>query len=75
MDTYTQLLVYLAAPAIIGIVTALIALWREFYQHKLHVAEHYVKKDDLSELKEDSKEMKKVMYQIAGKVGVRLDKE
>lgn len=75
MENYVQLLIYLAGPAIIGIVSAIIAQYREFYQFKLHVAENYLKKSDIEELKMDSKEMKKMIYQIAGKVGVGSPEE
>lgn len=73
-QAYVQLLLYLAAPAILGIVGAIIKIWIDFTAYKLHVSENYVKRADLHEIKEDTKEMKSVIYQIAGKVGVPINR-
>lgn len=74
MDSYQQLLLYLAGPSIIGLVTAIIFLWREITAYKLHVAETYVKKGDLNELKKDVREMKGVIYDVASKLGVSIQR-
>jgi hypothetical protein len=74
LDQYTQLLIYLAGPAIVGIVGALIKLWRDFVDYKLHVAERYVKKEDIHELTQDTKEMKGVLYQVAAKLGIAINR-
>lgn len=71
-NAYIQLLIYLAGPAILGMVGAIIKLWRDFTDHKLHVAENYVKKEDMQEIKQDTKEMKGIIYQIAAKIGVSI---
>lgn len=74
MDSYQQLLLYLAGPAIVGLVTAVVFLWREFASYKLHIAENYVKKGDLEEMKRDVRDMKSVVYEIAAKVGVTIQR-
>jgi len=73
LTPYTQLLIYLAGPAIIGLVTALIYLWREFTAYKLYIAENYVKQEAIHGIQRDMREMKGVLYQIAAKVGVPIN--
>lgn len=74
-DAYVQLLIYLAAPLILLLIGGVIALWKDVQNHKLHVSENYTKKTDIDKVKEDTDEMKKLMYAIAGKVGVAFSKE
>lgn len=69
---YLNLLVYLAGPAIVGLVTAVVFLWRDLTNLKIHVAENYVKQKALGDLQKDTEEMKSIMYQIAAKVGVPI---
>ena len=42
---------------------------------QLHVAEHYPKKDDLKELKAEVQGIARIIYEIAGKLGVPIRKE
>lgn len=70
MDTYIQLLIYLAPTAIVGLFTALIALWNSHTNLKLHISEHYIKKDIFAEVQKEIRQMNITMYQIAGKLGI-----
>lgn len=66
----SQILVYLIGAAIVGIVVALITLWREFAAHKLHVAEVYMNSHDVDEIKRDLRELRDVVFKIAVKMDV-----
>lgn len=74
LEAYVQLLVYLAGPAVIALITVVVYIWRDFTSYKLYVAENYVKQQVLREMQNDMKEMKNVLYQIAAKVGVSINK-
>jgi len=66
----SQVIVYLIGAAIVGIVVALITLWREFAAHKLHVAEVYMNSHDVDEIKRDLRELRDVVFKIAVKMDV-----
>lgn len=42
---------------------------------KLHVSEYYMKKDDLGEMKRDVRELRHVVFEIAGKLGIPVRQE
>lgn len=66
----SQVIVYLIGAAIVGIVVALITLWREFAAHKLHVAEVYMNSHDVDEIKRDLRELRDIVWKIAAKMDV-----
>lgn len=66
----SQVIVYLIGASIVGIVVALITLWREFAAHKLHVAEVYMNSHDVDEIKRDLRELRDVVFKIAVKMDV-----
>lgn len=66
----SQVIVYLIGAAIVGIVVALITLWREFAAHKLHVAEVYMNSHDVDEIKRDLRELRDIVWKIAAKMEV-----
>ena len=66
----SQIIVYLIGTAVVGIVVALITLWREFAAHKLHVAEVYMNSHDVDEIKRDLRELRDVVFKIAVKMDV-----
>ena len=71
MDESIQgLITTLIGAAIAGIVTALVALWREFSAHKLHVAEQYANKELLDEFKGDLKELRYIVWRIAERLEI-----
>lgn len=71
MDESIQgLITTLIGAAIVGIVTALVALWREFSAHKLHVAEQYANKELLDEFKGDLKELRYIVWRIAERLEI-----
>lgn len=74
MDEYTKLLVYLSGPAIVGLVTAVVALWREISELKLHISEHYVKQTTLQDIQDKVSDTRELVIAIAAKVGVPVSK-
>lgn len=74
-DGLASVLVTLAAAAIVGLVGGLIHIWRDHYAHKLHVAENYLKRDGIIELKDEVKSLRGVVFRIAGKMGIPLTGE
>lgn len=68
--TIQGLITTLTGAAIIGLVTAVITLWREFTAHKLHVAEQYANKELLDEFKGDLKELRYVVWRIAERLEI-----
>jgi hypothetical protein len=73
VDNYLQLLLYIAPIAIIGLIGWIWALWISHYKHKLHVAENYVKKEATDEIKEELKSLTKMLWRIAGKIGIPVE--
>ncbi len=73
MEVYVQLLIYLAPPAILGLIAWIWALWISHYKHKLHVAENYVKKDTVDEIKDELRSLTKMLWRIAGKLGIPVE--
>jgi hypothetical protein len=65
-----DLIVYLCGAAIVGLVVAVITLWREFAAHRLHVAEVYMNSHDVDEMKRDLRELRDVVFKIAVKMDV-----
>jgi hypothetical protein len=70
---YIQLLLYLAGPAILGVIAGVLYIWRDFTAYKLYIAENYVKQEAINSIQRDMREMKSVLYQIAAKVGVTIN--
>lgn len=75
MDAYTQLLNYLAGPAIVGLITWVFFIQRELNDLKIHIANSYLKTTAVDDIRTDIKDLSKVVYEIAGKLGVPLRKE
>ena len=77
MDSYTpyvQLLLALAGPAIVGLVTAVIFLFRELNALKLHIAENYAKQATLVDIQQKVSDTRDIVMEIASKVGVQVRK-
>lgn len=74
MEAYLQLLIYLAGPAIIALVGCIWKMWSDFNNFKLHVAENYVKQRVLEDVNRTMTEMKALLYEIAAKVGVSVNR-
>lgn len=70
MDAYTQLLVYLAGPAIVGLVTSVIFLYKEISALKLHIAENYAKQTTLTDIQEKVSDTRDIVVELAAKLGV-----
>lgn len=70
-----DLIVYLCGAAIVGLVVAVITLWREFAAHRLHVAEAYMNNHDVNEIKDELKHLRDVVYKIAVKMDVPIFSE
>lgn len=64
------LLQYLIGAAVVGLVVAVITLWRELSAHKLHVAEVYMNSHDVDEIKNELRALRDVVYKIAVKMDV-----
>ncbi len=75
MEIYIQLLIYLAPVAIVGLISWVWLLWVSHYKHKLHVAETYVKKDTVDDIKEELRSHTRMLWRIAGKLGIPVDRE
>lgn len=73
MDTYVQLLLYLAPLAIVALITWVWLLWISHYKHKLYVAENYVKKEATDEIKKELQLLTKMLWRIAGKIGIPVE--
>lgn len=74
MDAYTQLLIYLAGPAIVGLVTAVIFLYKDINALRLHIAENYAKQATLTDIQEKVSDTRDIVLEIASKVGVTVRK-
>ena len=70
MSGLQDLIVYLCGAAIVGLVVAVITLWREFAAHRLHVAEVYMNSNDVDDMKRDLRELRDVVFKIAVKMDV-----
>lgn len=55
-------------------VTTRADLTKELHDFKLHVAENYLKKEGLVEVKAEIKEVRDVVFSIAAKLGVTIKK-
>ena len=75
MEVYVQLLIYLAAPAIIALIAWVGSQQVAIHNLKLHVAEQYIKKDDVADIKKDLKTMTKMMYRVSGKLGLPMSED
>jgi hypothetical protein len=75
MDAYNQLLNYLAGPAIVGLITWVFFLQHDLNDFKIQVANTYLKNTAVDDIRADIKELSKVVYEIAGKLGVPIRKE
>jgi len=78
-DTFTTFVIGLAGVGVAGFVAWTIAMVirsrSELAAFKLHVSEMYLKKDDIAELKDDVKQFSRVLYEIAGKLGIPTRKD
>jgi len=70
-DGIVQLLI---GTALIALVTDHFRLRAEVNSFRLHVAEYYLKREGLQEVKDEVKEIRNVVFGIAGKLGVSVIK-
>lgn len=74
MTEFYTILLNLTAPAILGLVAWIWLLWRSHHALQLKVAEEYVRKDGLNEIKNEIKDdinsLRELMYRIAGRLEV-----
>ena len=50
MNEYVTLLNYLVGPSVVGLVVWVWLLWRSHMEHKVHVAETYVRTPELNKI-------------------------
>lgn len=72
MTELQSFITYLAGAGVVGLVVWVWALWNSHNQHKLHVAENYIKSEDVDAIRRDLDIVKNVMFEIAGKLGVTV---
>ncbi len=72
MEIYVQLLIYLAPISIVGLIGCVWALWNSHHNLKLHISEHYIKKDSFDEVKRELRSLTVMMYKVASKLGVSI---
>lgn len=75
-DVFTTFVIGLAGVGVAGFVAwtigMIIKLRSEMAAFRLHVSEAYIKRDDLNELKSDVKNLTRVIFSIAGKLGITV---
>jgi hypothetical protein len=72
-EAFTQVVVALCGPSILGLVGWVWALWVSHNKHKLHVAETYLKSESVNSLRADLKRVQMMVVQIATKLDIRID--
>lgn len=60
----------LLVAAVVGLVTAVIKLWQKHSTLELKVAENYLKKDALDEVKDDVREIRELVHRLCMKLEV-----
>lgn len=78
-DEYSRLLYWLAGAAIVGLVgwvgrvqKQVYDVARELQEYKLHVAETYMRKGPLDELREEVHALRLIVYEIAVKLDIPI---
>lgn len=78
-DSFTTFVISLAGVGVAGFVAwtigMIIRVRTDIATLRLHVSESYIKKNDLTELKRDVRELSHVIFEIAGKLGIPARKE
>lgn len=78
-DNFTTFVIGLAGIGVAGFVAwtigMVIRIRADVSSLRLHVAENYMKKDGLEEMKRDVRELSHVIFTIAGKLGISVRKE
>src|SRR3989304_469399 len=78
-DNFTAFVIGLAGVGVAGFVAwtvgMIIRARADIAALKLHVSEYYMKKDDLGEMKRDVRELRHVVFEIAGKLGIPVRQE
>jgi hypothetical protein len=71
----SQLLQYLIGAAVVGVVTGLIVLWREFTAYKLYVAENYINSKNGDKIEKEISQIRDALFMIAAKLEVPIFSE
>lgn len=78
-DTFTTFVLGLASVGVAGFVgwtiVSVIKTKSDLSDFKLHVAEHYTKNTALENLSEEVRNLGRIIYEIAGKLGVSVRKD
>lgn len=78
-EAFNAILMGLAGTFVAGFVgwtvTIVLNTRADLSTFKLHVSETYLKKEDIASIKEDLKEFSRVLYEIAGKLGIHTRKD
>lgn len=73
-DSFPGFVLGIASIVVVGgggwVIRAVIRNRNDLDQFRLEVSERYIKKDELAEVKMEMRDMSKVLYEIAGKLGV-----
>ncbi|GAA0696438.1 hypothetical protein ISN75_06895 [Dyella marensis] len=73
-DNFTNVLLSVAGAGIIGFVAwtvkSIAHLRADHDAYRLHVAEQYIKKDDLDDVKKELRGLRDLTIEIAGKLGI-----
>lgn len=79
MDSFPPFVIGIAGTAVVGFVAwtigSVIKSRDELHKLELKVTHDYVHKDAFSEFRREFKEMGKLMYEIAGKLGIPVRRE
>jgi hypothetical protein len=78
-DSFTTFVISLAGVGVAGFVAwtigMIIRVRTDTAALRLHMAENFMKKDDINELKKDVRELSHVIFEIAGKLGIPTRKD
>ncbi len=73
-DPFSTFVISLAGVGVAGFVAwtigMIIRVRTDVASLRLHVAENFMKKDDIDDLKRDVRELSHVIFEIAGKLGI-----
>ncbi len=78
-DNFTTFVIGLAGIGVAGFVAwtigMIIRVRTDVSSLRLYVAENFMKKDDIAEIKRDVRELSHVIFEIAGKLGIPTRKD
>lgn len=78
-DTFTTFIIGLSSVFVAGFVAWIVNVAlrnrAEIASLRLHIAEYYLKKDDLTDVKKDLRRLGDVIFEIAGKLGIPARKD